>query len=260
MHAAEHAAARDALVDLIHNALCADERFGAAWLAGSLGRGDADAWSDVDLWLVVDDHACAELCDRPDGFAPSLSPGRAALVTLFGEIAVEGENAINAGPDGVAMNIVYRDSLVVVDWYLVPATSATRPAATRLLFDHVGVPITETESTSLSDRARLAAVDVAMFWYFAQPTVRAIRRGDAVQVQVLLQRMRLCTWHARRMVEGVPAGHFRERGHPLAGSEAEQVEMLHQACAQMLVVMPLVEAIGGVVPQDPMSWVERLLA
>ncbi len=259
MRAAEHADARDKLVDTIHDVLSADARFVAAWLAGSLGRGDGDAWSDVDLWLAVADSACPALCNRPDGFAATLSPGRGELVARFGDVAVEGENAVNAGPDGVAMNIVYRDPVVVVDWYLVPATSARRPTDTRLLFDHSGIPIAEATRVPAHDRARLAAVEVAMFWYFTQTTVKAIRRGDVVQAQLLFQHMRACAWRAERLVNGLPAGHYRERGQGLARSPSEQIELLRQACSHMLTVMPRVEAIGGAVPRDPMSWVEALL-
>lgn len=42
-------AERDALLRTIEAALRADERVVAAWLVGSLGRGTADALSDLDL-------------------------------------------------------------------------------------------------------------------------------------------------------------------------------------------------------------------
>jgi len=40
---------------------------------------------------------------------------------------------------------------------------------------------------------------------------------------------------------------------------AEHIDVLRQAWAQMLCVMPRVEAIGGAVPRDPMTWVAELL-
>ncbi|MGW8378078.1 nucleotidyltransferase domain-containing protein [Streptomyces sp. ODS28] len=43
----------DALIARIHRVLAEDPRVLAAWLSGSRGRGTADAYSDVDVWLVV---------------------------------------------------------------------------------------------------------------------------------------------------------------------------------------------------------------
>lgn len=40
---------RDRLLDRLVASLERDERVVAAWLSGSLGRGTADAWSDVDV-------------------------------------------------------------------------------------------------------------------------------------------------------------------------------------------------------------------
>ncbi len=39
-----------------------DERVVAAWLYGSLGRGTADEWIDIDLWVVVADGYIEEVC------------------------------------------------------------------------------------------------------------------------------------------------------------------------------------------------------
>src|SRR5262245_12518988 len=126
MDATQHATARDALIDRLHASLGADPRFVAAWLGGSVGRGDADDWSDVDLYVAVAEEACATLCDRPEGMSPALSPARRELAAGFGDLAVEGENSMNAGPDGVAMNVIYGEPPLVVDWYLLPEATARR--------------------------------------------------------------------------------------------------------------------------------------
>ena len=60
-----HAAARDALLERIVAALRADERFVAAWLRGSFGRGDDDELSDLDLDVVLRDADAPVLCARP---------------------------------------------------------------------------------------------------------------------------------------------------------------------------------------------------
>src|ERR1051326_5812100 len=58
-------AERDALLTRAQHVLDADYRVCAAWLFGSLGRGDEDALSDLDLFVVVaDDHLHAISADR----------------------------------------------------------------------------------------------------------------------------------------------------------------------------------------------------
>lgn len=47
---------RDALVHKISGVLSADHRVRGAWLSGSLGRGNADAYSDVDVWAAVHEN------------------------------------------------------------------------------------------------------------------------------------------------------------------------------------------------------------
>ncbi|HEV2065959.1 MAG TPA: nucleotidyltransferase domain-containing protein, partial [Thermomicrobiales bacterium] len=55
----ELARQRDDLLVRVEDALRSDERVVAAWLAGSFGRGTEDAWSDLDLHVVVRDDALA---------------------------------------------------------------------------------------------------------------------------------------------------------------------------------------------------------
>ena len=52
-----YARKRDELLARIAQELEADDRVLAAWLAGSFGRGVADAWSDLDLHIAVADDA-----------------------------------------------------------------------------------------------------------------------------------------------------------------------------------------------------------
>jgi predicted nucleotidyltransferase len=49
------------LIDGICRELQGDERVGAAWLAGSFGKGNADAWSDVDVLALVTEAPVPEV-------------------------------------------------------------------------------------------------------------------------------------------------------------------------------------------------------
>src|SRR4051794_12310171 len=60
-----HRAERDALLQRAQGILDRDPRISAAWLFGSLGRGDADELSDLDLFIIVaDEHRAALVADR----------------------------------------------------------------------------------------------------------------------------------------------------------------------------------------------------
>ena len=48
-------AEQQALIEAIHRALAADDDVEAVWLAGSLGRGRGDAFSDVDVLVLAAD-------------------------------------------------------------------------------------------------------------------------------------------------------------------------------------------------------------
>lgn len=74
-----------ALIDQLLTALGHDPRIKSAWLSGSFGRGAGDAWSDIDLTLVVaEEHISACLADysapRPD------MPPLAFFQTLYGRV------------------------------------------------------------------------------------------------------------------------------------------------------------------------------
>ena len=53
------------LVDAIIEALQGDERIEAAWLAGSLGHNDGDAFSDVDVLVLCQDGKASEIASSP---------------------------------------------------------------------------------------------------------------------------------------------------------------------------------------------------
>ncbi len=108
-------AARQQFVTALVDILTADDRFVAAWLTGSIARGDEDALSDVDLSLVVADEAAVMLCARPWQLAGYTTPARAALFERFGQPAIIHENQHNAPPDGSWTCVIYA-SLLTVDW------------------------------------------------------------------------------------------------------------------------------------------------
>ena len=71
---------RDRLLDQVLGLLKADTDVGGVALIGSLGRGEADNWSDIDLLILMGDQAVAQFADepaaRPWAQADLLSDGR----------------------------------------------------------------------------------------------------------------------------------------------------------------------------------------
>ena len=74
-----YASARESLLAQVIESLSADDRFFAAWLTGSYGRGEADEVSDLDLTLVVADSVAETLCARPWQSAARTTDERLAL-------------------------------------------------------------------------------------------------------------------------------------------------------------------------------------
>ncbi len=66
-------AEQQCLIDALHRLLEAETRVEAAWLAGSLGRGAGDEFSDVDLLVLVEEGAAASA-------SPAIVEGLGAVV------------------------------------------------------------------------------------------------------------------------------------------------------------------------------------
>jgi predicted nucleotidyltransferase len=126
----QYAQERSQLLRIITEALEKDERVKAAWLFGSLGCGEEDALSDIDLWVIVEDSWIGEIINRPHPQA-----ALAAQPIFFVEAP---QNA----PEGGAYLMACYDAPTaphIVDWYWQPLSNAYIPDHVRLLFDKHGL-------------------------------------------------------------------------------------------------------------------------
>lgn len=108
-------AEREALQKQIIATLQNDKRIVAAWLFGSLGRGTADALSDIDIWLVV-----------ADTFIQDIVAHRQQFVAQIQDPAFFVEAPQNAPQDGGYL-MAYYDMPTgphQVDWYWQPQSLA----------------------------------------------------------------------------------------------------------------------------------------
>ena len=162
----QYADARAEWIEQAHDRLVADERVGAAMLTGSLGRGGGDAWSDVDLLVVVRDEVIAE---------------REEFVTRFGTALMVFDSPWNAPLDGGQVNALYDvgvDWLLYVDWDLWPAGRGAIASDVRVLFDRIALPAFEGTLDEYRQWPRAP---------FAEPTPEFIQRARLAMLPIVLK-------------------------------------------------------------------------
>ena len=118
--------AREALLLSITETLKRDERFVAAWLAGSYGRGEQKWFSDLDLHVVVANEYSELLCAQPWSVGAKTTEERLVLVKQFGEPAIIYDAHANNTIGGTFTYVLYRESAINVDWMLIPQSMAHR--------------------------------------------------------------------------------------------------------------------------------------
>ena len=243
-------AERDALLQRIQQIVEQDERIIAAWLFGSLGRGEADALSDIDIFIVVsDDHIQAVIVER-HGFMARL--GRLALVQ---------EAPQNAPPDGAYNMALYAgpNGPQQVDFYWQAQSAARIPQQTIVLLDRVGLPHLEDTTTFMSqpvqERTLLKAVShtVDFFWVMLLITAKYAARSPEEDRMGLLKYVLNSLRQVQEFVGILPSSVSE---NVLLPSLAEKLKLLRVLAAQMENLMPQVVAAGGTVPAAivPQAW------
>lgn len=123
-----HSAARTAWLDAAIHRLDALPEVAAVLAYGSLGRDEADAWSDVDLIVVLNDDAL----ERSVG-------DRLEFPRSFGDPLYVLDSTWNAPIDGAQVNVLYPVGSIIplyVDWNLWPARLVTRvPETVRVIIE-----------------------------------------------------------------------------------------------------------------------------
>jgi predicted nucleotidyltransferase len=253
-------AAREELLARLVTTLQADERFVAAWLAGSFGRGNQDSFSDLDLHVVIADAYSESLCARPMMHGGRTTAERLALFKQFGEPAVIYEAHENAPEDGTFTYVLYHYASQNVDWVLIPQSKARRPAESLVLFEKVEIPVEPPPPVeSLEERITLASDMTAFFWMMAANSTKSLLRNDIVHYYILLDWLHDAVNDVERAIEGRPWQYHRGASAAWCETREEQVATLRRLCARMLELMPRVVEVGGYVPASPMQAVELRL-
>lgn len=145
-------------------------------------------------------------------------------------------------------------------WTLVPQPVARRSSATHLLFDHVGIPTLDAPAVPEGrERGDRLSERVAFFWMLLVPAAKALARGDAVRLQLLLEMVAQTRLDVEALLNGALPGYRRDAVTRLLVSDAERLQAIHAEAQQMLSLHARVTAAGGTVPSDPWAPLAHLL-
>jgi hypothetical protein len=254
--------ARTMLLEQITVTLQKDERFVAAWLAGSFGRGEETWLSDLDLYVVVSDAASASLCASSWQVGAKTTEERLALFKQFGTPGIIFERKNHANQiDGILTNVVYQESAQSVDWMLIPQAKAYRERASLLLFDKVGLPEPSApEPESLEQRIERASTQVGFFWIIACGSARALAAGRLILFSSYLLELEGAIREVKTALRGERATYTKHTNLRMSFTHEERVVTLRHLCDEMERLMPQVVQFGGYVPASPRAIVEMRLA
>ncbi len=255
-----YALSRENLQAEITQKLSADPRFVAAWLTGSVGRGEADEVSDLDVTVVVGDAYCEVMCARPWEVSSRTTPERLALFSWFGQPVVIHENNHNAPQDGSFTFVLYDKSALMVDWIVRPQVTAQRSAQSRVLFDHVGISLLLSNSSpTLAQRQEMISERIAFFWMMVAVTCKYAIRRDGVFVQCWLENLAGVLREVEQLLVGQVAAYQRGSLTWADATSKGQLQAIRFLSERMLVLMREAEMLGAQVSVSPMVAIERLL-
>lgn len=251
---------RDSLLIQIAETLSKDERFVAAWLAGSLSRNDADSLSDIDLRLIVADKYSASLCTRLEQVSAYTSPERYALFSQFGKPALIHENNNNAPEGGTFTFVLFAESAVMIDWILVPQSKAVRPLQSRLLFEKLAIPMEAVPKPEDLEQSKKSVAEMwAFFWMMTAITIKYATRDDRVFVTEWTEHLHTLLYEIERRLNGEPWKYPRGSRSKFQTTREKQLESLRELCHKMQGLESRVTEFTGSKPATPSEEIEMFL-
>lgn len=115
---------RDRLLDQVLRLLKADPVVEGVALIGSLGRGEADNWSDIDLLVLMADRALTRFAAEP-----------AAKPWAQADLLSDGRHNSPAGATSVGATHIRSGLPLQVDLHVHPAARTRWPADSRIVFE-----------------------------------------------------------------------------------------------------------------------------
>src|SRR5215216_718389 len=254
---------RDSLLSQISQQLSEDERFVAAWLAGSYARNEADDVSDIDIRVVVGSLYSETLCARKAQVSAVTTPERLELFGKFGEPALIHENNNNAPSRGTFTFVLYSGSAIMIDWVLMPQLNAERPFQSLLLFDRGNIPVSAPPAPEdLEESIKTVAEQWAFFWMMTAVTIRYIVREDLAFVQEWLEHLHGMARDIERRIERVPWQDAYVHGSVsrFQPTRQNQIESLRALCQRMQELEPKVAEFTESQPLMPLAEIETMFS
>lgn len=215
----EYRTERDALLQRAVELLEQDERVVAAWLQGSMGRGDHDDLSDIDLWAVVaDEHMEAVGAERRE------------YAARVGDPLLIVEAPQNAPPGGAYLLVQYpgKHGPVTLDLSWQPRSQARVSVNVRMLFDREGLPPAEPpELRTQEEHARLVRTEANFFWAMCPIAAKYIARRSAWEALSML-RMLTGTLNQAKWYAGLSSTEPGYRNIPTVPPPVQPTEQLAQ--------------------------------
>jgi hypothetical protein len=237
-------AERAAMLERLVKQLEADPRVVAAWLYGSLGRGDDDALSDIDVRVVV-----------ADAHIEAMNADRQAYATRIGLPLLIQEAPGNAPPGGAFLLVMYEGTVgpIQVDWTWQPQSQACIPPDVHMLFDRAGLPhdppVTRPTGQALAETLTEQSV---FFWMMVQVAVKKAARQQAWAAIIVLnyvqQTLDGVKW-LLSLTDRLPQPENRRKGR-LPAHPAEQMAYVRALAAEMKALTPQITVLGGRVPNE----------
>ncbi len=238
-----HQLERTALLARAQVVVAQDPRARAAWLFGSLGRGDADDLSDIDLFIIVADQ------DQDD-----VAANRYAYMAQLGEPLLILEAPQNWPPGAVYNMALYpgESGPHQIDWYWQRQSAAQMPTEIQLWFDRVN--LSHADGPTRFDYApvpprppeEVATQAVNQFWVMLLIAAKYVARISRQRKTDLLN-WPLSSLRVVAQFVGQPVPLIAETA-PSAADPADRLRILREYAAVMETLMPQVVTNGGRVP------------
>lgn len=244
---------RETLLSRLTQVLEGDERVAAAWVFGSLGRGEADDLSDIDLRVIVTDDYIADICTERQAFAAQV-----------GEAVLLQEAPQNRPAGGAFLLTLYAGEFgpQEVDWTWEPLSSACLWPQTRILLNRAGLSKQGEMPWGYQPRPAQAPLDEAMqrvssFWAMLLIVAKYAARNPWEDAMGLLG-MAVRPLQEVSEYLGVTPPYVTEELPPHK-LPSEKLRLLRGLATQMEARMPAVEARGGSVPWAVVPQAHRFL-
>ena len=235
-------AEREVLLARITATLESDNRIAAAWLFGSVGRGEADDLSDLDLRVVVFDEHIQDVC-----------ADRQAYTAQVGEAVLFQEAPQNRPAGGAFLLTLYAGEFgpQEVDWTWEPLSGACLWPQTQILLNRAGLSRQGEMPWGYQPRPAQTPLEEAVqrvnsFWAMMLIVAKYAARSPwedsmgliGMAVQPLREVSEYLDLPPHYVMENLPP-----HGHP-----QDKLRLLRGLADAMEMRMPTVEARGGSVP------------